>query len=415
MGTSPTLQTSTSYFEHVGVAGFERLNTQTLDWIFSGACKALSCEDRIELLTTMFDLPFQPTDIIRTVTEYLHMDLVIETDTCILILENKLKSDEHGGQLAKYKKKLHKSMYGKDGRHKHYVYLTLLGDQSRTIDEWIPVAYDTLHTTLNDFVNRKEKDGLSNMEAPYDFLILKGYVESLGRLLKIKSEFLNNHIQFDNVFLHGHLRKADKHDNAEKLLDVAKNSEFFHSHSFIFRNNLETIFQRFFYKALLERIEMNLRNLEDYHSHHIGESHGVALLDVRSKHGFTHNGKAFYFTIQFQRGTVKLTVQVVSETGSKRPQLMSPFFTPLINHATIKGVNGIADYKRLNKPRKHGYVSVSKELLKEKGAHWYQQSIEDIANLLQREIEYGFTIARQLSEILPHASMTGIESDFSQN
>lgn len=366
--------TSTSFFEYVGIAGLERLNTQVLAWIFSDSCKALSSDNRIDILNHLFKLQPCANVVLQTLTEDQNIDLVIKTDSHVIIVENKLKAGEHGKQLQKYEVKA--KTYGENPQ---FFYLSLL-ENAISRPEWHSVTYKELYTELDQCLSQIIEKGLPNFIDSFDFLLLKGYAETLRNLLDVSTAFLNNHRQFPNVFLDGPTRKSVK-----AVRPAYTYTKFQH---FITRNNLETAFQQLFYRQVLSITDPE--NILGFKWLQFGETRGVGLFEVASDIVIDHKGRQFEFRVQIQGKTVKLNFQAPGE----KKEVIAPFldiFREL--RGLARDANG---YIRLNAPRSTAYISFSKPLAGKEEGNWFDADIEELAERFHKEIKSGFEVAREL-------------------
>jgi hypothetical protein len=97
----------TSLFEYLGIAGQERIHSQTLAWLLTPAVSPLNAAQRSALLEA-FGVICTPddADALRVQTELDSLDLVCASPRVFLVVENKLKSRQSNLQLAGYDAKI---------------------------------------------------------------------------------------------------------------------------------------------------------------------------------------------------------------------------------------------------------------------------------------------------------------------
>ena len=120
-----------SFLEHIGIADIERVHTNTIAWIISDSCRAITKNDKIKFLSEFIGL--NKDDFIETIhDETGSIDLLIETNNTIIALENKFKSSQHSNQLERYRKRINELCSKKE---KLYIFLTLAPEAPQS-DSW---------------------------------------------------------------------------------------------------------------------------------------------------------------------------------------------------------------------------------------------------------------------------------------
>ena len=164
------------------------------------------------------------------------------------------------------------------------------------------------NATYNFFSLALEK-ALTNANSNNDSVILNEYLSCITNLAMALDNFINNHQQYQNVFLDG----ANKKKNASSLSGIGK---------FIASNGLETIFQ----KCFLSHIKDKTLNYTDFD---ISETHGVALAEKKDVRLI--KDKDYKLGIQFQDGSFK--AQILNE--SIKADVFWDFWNKKINHQKI--------------------------------------------------------------------------------
>lgn len=91
-----------SFFDKIGVADMEKVHSAVIGWIFSDECKALTNQQKSELLCSLFHvMPSQTFNSFVVEVEHHDIDILIITDndTC-WVIENKVKSSQHSNYLC---------------------------------------------------------------------------------------------------------------------------------------------------------------------------------------------------------------------------------------------------------------------------------------------------------------------------
>lgn len=94
------------FFNRIGVADMERVHSAVIGWMFSDVCKALTANQKSELLCGLFNVTPVHFKDFRVEVEHHNIDVIIITDEktnpeC-WVIENKIKSSQHSNQLDKY-------------------------------------------------------------------------------------------------------------------------------------------------------------------------------------------------------------------------------------------------------------------------------------------------------------------------
>lgn len=388
------MKTTTSFFEFVGVAGLERLHSQILAWMFSDSCHAFSEKDRLALLNEVFELSDSATHIDAVQTEYEHVDILIATDQHLIAIENKVRTDEHDDQLTRYAENLNKQAEEK-GLQARFYFLTLLETSPAKEDDravWRGLSYEDVGLTISAAADRCMSNAAGSDGAPFDLLLLSEYAQSLERITAAKRAFLNDHTQFDLVFLNGGTKKHEKltsvtlENGSRELNDMRR---------LISSNNFETAFQRLFLVRIVKDLELD--NRDKYPWCGIAETRGTALLDVMLPVTLRHTGHQYSFYIQFQGPTVKLNFHTGEGYVGSKAKWVEPLIDRFEEYRASTGY-----YRRINKPHSKAYISLSKPFNPAglNAKEWFTADIESIKSEFRKEIELGFRAAEELRKHL---------------
>ena len=159
----------------------EKVHSAVIGWIFSDECKALTNQQKSELLCSLFHVkPSQTFNSFVVEVEHHDIDVLIITDnnTC-WVIENKIKSSQHSNQLDKYYdiingkpvkigRKIH-TIQDYMQLKSHYCFLTLVGENPKcTNNVW-------KNSTYLSFSKALEK-ALENGNKNNDYIILNEYL-----------------------------------------------------------------------------------------------------------------------------------------------------------------------------------------------------------------------------------------------
>lgn len=307
-------------FEVIGMAGVERIHSQMLAWIFDA--NVLTAAHKAEILTELTGQADKYVTV-RVYTEYNYRDILIETESAIIVIENKIKSTEHDEQLTRYQQALER--YALPRR---FIYLSLLPEDI-TNSNWTRKTYDDLHSTLSRHVFTSPSN--------FDEYVFNEYVHAVGDLVAVVKSFDRNHADFPNVFTEGSLSKHDK------CVRVSENTNL---QNYVRANQLETALQRHFIAKIRKRVVPSAAR------YRIEETHGVALLQIVIA-DLMFDGLKFELGIQFQGKTAKLNCAAHDYANSSCNQLPRKVKVEFQK----KGKN-----LRVNLPHTKAYVSLSKKL-----------------------------------------------------
>ena len=152
-----------SFFDKIGVADREKVHSAVIGWIFSDDCKALTNQQKSELLCSLFHVsPSQTFNSFVVEVEHHDIDVLIITDnTTCWVIENKIKSSQHSNQLDKYYKIVNGEPV-KIGRKiqniqdykqfkSHYCFLTLVNEKPQcTNNVWVNTTYKSFSIALKN-------------------------------------------------------------------------------------------------------------------------------------------------------------------------------------------------------------------------------------------------------------------------
>lgn len=335
-----------SFFESIGMADMEKVHSQTIAWFFSSDCNAMDPVGKEKILSSLLSRA-DLSKIRRVYTEYKSVDIVIETDLYVIAIENKIKSNQHSNQLERYKAVLSKDFEGKE---KIYLFLTLVAEVPQS-SEWENISYQLLCGEMDaqykERGNRKTTDGV----------IFADYLNTIKALGSIVDLFETDHRKFKNVFTDGGLKKHVK-------IEKSQIQGYSQAQKYVQNNQLETLLQKRFFsrigKAFGEKTGLVGQN---------DETHGNALIHF-TVGTFNYEGRRFEMAYQLQRNTVKFVFQAEVYQTSEETWITQDMIKKM------EEIKELLAYKRLNKPKTHAYLSISKKMPKKLWEYQYEELVE---------------------------------------
>jgi hypothetical protein len=313
-----------NFFEAIALADAERVHSQVLAWLFESSL--LSATQKSEILAKLAGIAEDCSKLIVE-TEYEHIDVLVETASSIIAIENKIKSAEHGDQLLHYEKALRKK-----AKSPKLIYLSLC-PEAPTRPNWIYRTYDDLHLALSPHIIISP--------ARFEEFAFNEYVDVVGRFVEVVRAFRADHTQFRNVFTDGGVTKHEKR---------TRRSGSSPYQDFVRRNQLETPLQRYFL------LEIHKKLLPACVEYRVEESHGIALLHIVFVK-LPIGGREFQWAVQFQGTTAKLTCSAwdyyKSTPDQLPPEVIKDFESEKSRRQDLRGPN---------RPRSKAYISLSMKM-----------------------------------------------------
>ncbi|WP_426485309.1 PD-(D/E)XK nuclease family protein [Flavobacterium sp. 2] len=343
-----------TFFEYLGIADMERIHSQILAWIFSSDCNALNDSQKCNLLMTVFNLE-NVFEIKNILTESQRIDILIETDSDLIVIENKLKSSQHSNQLERYVE-----LFSRTHKVKPKFYFLTLIDEIVKDPNWKRISYTRIFEALKKI--RLNEDSHS--------VILSEYITYLGKLSGLLIDFQNDSKKYDMVFLDGKKKKADK-------LNILYKNEY---EKFIAENQLETILQKSFLTSLSLRIEKV--------STFVADTRGDALIDFHLKPNIYFGGKKYMTMIQLQNDVIKFAFVVAEKYGTSKKDWIQSMI-PKMEELSLENTFG---YFKCNRPKTKAYISISKKLTR----NYWHMNMDELVIFIEKEIDNG----NRLTELL---------------
>ncbi len=376
-----------NFFEVIGIADMEKIHSATIGWMLSDECDAFDLTTRSRMLNDLFET--NNNKIFKTINfdiEWENIDIrYTTTDTNNIVeywvIENKIKSSQHSNQLDKYEEVMKE--YNPNVR---YVFLSLIKEKAEK-GNWINRCYDDLVAILAD-----QKYGINSRHN----IIIEEYIDAITRLVKEKNNFLANHTEYECVFTDGSksIRCKDKDKD-----------------SYITKNQLETTLQKLFLQKVLDKLRSEIKEKFAYNIH---ETHGNAACGFyfninKDKNNFLgmvvagaddigwESGDVWekypVFDFSFQNGTFKIALSKDYNNPTEKNRNEIRTWSD-----SFKQVNIDRKYGRVNNGKSRARISLSKQI-KINENPWYKNSIEEIADTLNKEIEYALQVIEKIKNI----------------
>lgn len=370
-----------TFFDFIGAADMERVHSATIAWMISDMCKAITREDRIELLKTLFNADSINIRSIRACNEFNHIDIAFITKDSngkeeFWAIENKIKAPLGHNQLAEYEETIDRHLKDCNYTKRHLAVLSLIGilpqDKDR-LGKWHLATYETLSQKLEEICAKHNEH--------QHYAIVKEYSECLHNLTCALKGFKDHPKDYPNVFTDGNRPKSDKINiDTDSPLNIR---------DFISINGLETLFQKYYFVDIVNEISSKI----DYKWCHISETHGNA--DFSFHLGDMGYDSSYPFDLSFQNGTFKFAVTDKSYSplpDKKDTSKWPPKFVKWISVFDILKKE-FPQYKRLNRPKTKIRVSLSHNI-NNKNCRWYELSRDKFINIVIEQID----IAREMAQ-----------------
>ena len=350
-----------TFFDSISFSAVERIHSAVLAWIFSLGNKFIGDKEKSDLIKKLLNIEEKiEFSNFRAYAEVNTIDLLIECDTALFAIENKLKSSEHSDQTNKMPEKLIEIA---SGRNCFYGFLTLIKEQAKN-ENVSPINYEFLYKSLTDLgIVKSENDKNKNVTRD----IILEYLSTLKNLNRALNEFINNHKTFPKVFIDGGLTKIKKYKKYSGSNIDTNNLEII---EYIQQNQLETIFQKAFWLNI--GLKLALMSGETFKT---DESHGTGLIQVYLKE-CKYLAHTYQISIQWQGKTLKINLADKDYKNSNSMQITETIIGRFQESFANKDGFG-----NINPPKKSGgkaYISVTRSMGKEIYEYDQKELIEEL-------------------------------------
>lgn len=221
-------------FNALGIAHYEIRHSNFLAWLLdphqnhnlrniflSRFLRDLISDSRSSEIS-LIDIPDLLVENLVVYREWNSIDILLEFDTTVIALENKLLSKEHGNQLKRYKKTIEQHYSHKK---KLFCYLTPFGDKASD-SNYIEIGYDAIATHLEDILSLYQES--LNVQVK---IYIQDYIDNLrmkvmenGKANELAKKIYKNHKEIlDFIFEH----KPDNASHfAERMIQLLKSKGF---------------------------------------------------------------------------------------------------------------------------------------------------------------------------------------------
>lgn len=303
----------------------ERVHTQTIAWLLNPIDTPLNQEQLQQLYSSLFseyNISINVDQYLDVITEYDHIDLVIAESKNIIAIENKLKSQQSDGQLAKYDETLEGIV--KQGQ-KLSKFLLSFSDETPHSDDWNNLEYKKIYAAIASLDSNN--------------LYVRDYQGLLKRMLEAKDYFLSDGCNRLEVIRRSGLPAK------KRIFDIVESNN--HHIKYICSNKLERLFVEIYYRTIMQKV--GRKNWK------VTESHGVALIQVYFE-GINYKGTEIRLIpgFQLQKDTIKYNIHEESYKSSQKSSFPKEFIQ-LLETDFFKKENGF----RKNEGKTKAYLSFS--------------------------------------------------------
>lgn len=198
------METKRNFFDLLALADVERVHSAVIGWLLSDECEALTKEERSAVLNSLFgrndDVVYETIEVRL---EWKHIDILWLTKSksqgkeC-WVLENKVKSSQHGNQLDDYVDAINESEDPAiKGARAHYAYLTLTGEPAKCQNREIRYESCTYKKLVKELEGYFPKGYLHPNP---DWTIANEYFKTIQKLVTVATTFAENVSLFPEVF-----------------------------------------------------------------------------------------------------------------------------------------------------------------------------------------------------------------------
>jgi hypothetical protein len=349
-----------TFFDYISSADSEKTHSQTIGWIFSKNCQALTQDDKSKFLKEITKSTCE-FNIQNSLVEINDIDILIICEDALVVIENKIKATESKSQLGKYFDIVENGVlsYLKENRRRFYIYLTLFEENSSQ-KNYIDHNYGTMHLKINELL--KKPDNPSR-----DYFILKDYLKTIDQLTR-SINFIENSKDIRKwVFENPKTRK----DN-QTIIDNSISDEI----KYIISNGLVRQMQKYYFKKVKDNLSLDLKFFNINYGSSANNGEGLIQIDFL-KYKYKHNRTDFQIGYQIQGSVVKINTASKDYNNSK-PEDMHPQIK-----AHMEDLKNSVQFRSRNPPITKAYYSISKFLPNK----IYEYSPKELAEYIETEIK----------------------------
>jgi hypothetical protein len=340
-----------TFFEYISMADSEKVHSQTIGWIFSNNCNAISKQDKERILKNLISSK-EKLNIEDVFIEIDDIDILIKCSSRLIVIENKVKISQHDNQLEKYenyaKEKITKLNI--DPQNISYIYLTLDKEKSNK-NPWIDVSYLELMGELNKYP-KSESD---------DTVIFNQYLTTINKILNAINCAIDDKELRSWCFKNTRIKKYDllKQEGEIQLFKGLKKDENLNNALYLIETGMIRLIQKIFYKRTLDSIDKKFLDSNfSFSEFGASSSTGEGLIQLNFKElFFKYNDIKFNVGYQIQNQTIKINIAHELYNESKNEQLPPDFKELLRKIKSELNFNG-----RISTGTTKAYGSITKKI-----------------------------------------------------
>jgi hypothetical protein len=348
-----------TFFDYIASADSEKVHSQTIGWIFSENCRALSQENKADILQKITKSKCQ-LNIENVFVEINDIDILIVCNDSLVVIENKIKSSESESQLDKYFEIIENGSlkHLKVNRKRFYIFLTLFEEKASDI-RYIDFNYNSLFSEIDSVLDKKQ---LLNR----DYSILTDYLKTINQLITSINWVESNSAIRKWVFENTKFKKENQTIDSDQISDEIK---------YVISNGLVRQMQKYYFKKVKDSLSLSTKDFKINFGSSSNNGEGLIQIDFL-KLDYKYQQIDFQIGYQIQGSVVKINTSSKDYENSKSNQL-----NPNIkNH--FENLKKSVEFKRINPPQTKAYYSVSKSLPK----NIYDYSPQELAKYIDSEI-----------------------------
>lgn len=374
------METKRNFFDLLALADVERVHSAVIGWLLSDECEALTKEERSAVLNSLFgrndDVVYETIEVRL---EWKHIDILWLTKSksqgkeC-WVLENKVKSSQHGNQLDDYVDAINESEDPAiKGARAHYAYLTLTGEPAKCQNHEIRYESCTYKKLVKEFEGYFPKGYLHPNP---DWTIANEYFKAIQRMTRVTDAFLEDPAKFPHVFIDGNKRMDAKlkSDQGKPINDDDR---------YIASRGLETLLQKYyFYDIVKEVVGGDIAPLIE--NWHVGQTRGNADMGFHFGNylGRTQD-EGDHFDISFQAGTFKFAVSYkYNSPETRRDAVRSKFRGEWED--IFRSLKKEYRCTQINCGKSCSRISICYPITP--GKNWYELSRQEFVSILKSEV-----------------------------
>lgn len=370
------MQFQKGFFEFIAAADAEKVHSQTIGWMFSPNCNAMSPSDKSKLLRLMTNSNLE-MKVEKVYVELYDIDILIICNDSFIVIENKIKTGQHSNQLNKYlfltsekpsevsafkvlkneRDALRKKL---SGLNENYIFLSLLNEKSyngsnneNSSDKWKDVSYKSFVELLDNQI------GILNNDHG---IIIKSYLETIRNLNSALASIESDKEVIRWIFNNGSLTQKMRFE-FELSDSVGYPNK---TCQYISESGLVRFAQKYYYKVVCDLVQSsNKLNLEVNATYGSSNKNGGGLIQIDfPEFNFIANGRKYKLGYQVQGKTEKINLADTSYHDAKAKEVeLFKMLTGVEEHLDKLKAN--IKFQRRNPGVSKPYHSISNTLNKE--------------------------------------------------